>query len=106
MTFEHGQDVYRVELRDFQPNGVETQILQNGELLAACRFTEIAKGLTQQQRKKLNNFLQKMKALKVIRAGDVVGELRFNVRMVRLYIWLQHMMKQPPAHIGAPPPAT
>jgi hypothetical protein len=39
MTFEHGQDVYRVELRDFQPHGVETQIFQNGELLAACRFT-------------------------------------------------------------------
>ena len=39
MTFEHGQDVYRVELRDYQPNGVETQIFQNGELLAACRFT-------------------------------------------------------------------
>ena len=39
MTFEHGQDVFRVELRDFQPNGVETQIFQNGELLAACRFT-------------------------------------------------------------------
>ena len=39
MTFERGQDFYRVELRDFQPNGVETQIFQNGELLAACRFT-------------------------------------------------------------------
>ena len=26
MTFEHGQDVYRVELRDSQPHGVETQI--------------------------------------------------------------------------------
>jgi len=38
MTFEHGQDVYCVELRDFQPNGVETQMFQNGELLAACRF--------------------------------------------------------------------
>jgi hypothetical protein len=39
MKFESGQDEYRVELRDFQPNGVETQIFQNGELLAACRFT-------------------------------------------------------------------
>jgi hypothetical protein len=35
MTFEHGQDVYRVELRDDQPHGVETQIFINGELLAA-----------------------------------------------------------------------
>ena len=27
------------ELRDYQPHGVETQIFQNGELLAVCRFT-------------------------------------------------------------------
>ena len=33
MTFEHGQDVYRVELRDFDPYGVEGQIFQNGILL-------------------------------------------------------------------------
>ena len=39
MTFEHGQDGYRVELRDFQPHGVETQIFQNGVWLAACRFS-------------------------------------------------------------------
>jgi hypothetical protein len=39
MAFEYGQDSFRVELRDFQPHGVETQILQNGVLLAACRFT-------------------------------------------------------------------
>jgi hypothetical protein len=39
MTFEHAQDVYRVELRDFQPYGVEGQILQNGVLLEATRFT-------------------------------------------------------------------
>jgi len=39
MTFERGQDAYRVELRDFQPHGVETQIFQNGVLLSACRFT-------------------------------------------------------------------
>jgi hypothetical protein len=39
LTFEHGQDVYRAELRDYQPHGVQTQMFQNGELLAACRFT-------------------------------------------------------------------
>jgi hypothetical protein len=39
MTFEHGQDVYRVELRDFQPYGVEGQILLNGVLLEGTRFT-------------------------------------------------------------------
>jgi len=39
MTFEHGQDVYRVELRDFQPYGVEGQIFQNGVLLEGTRFS-------------------------------------------------------------------
>jgi len=39
MTFEHGQDVYRVELRDFEPYGVEGQIFQNGILLEGTRFT-------------------------------------------------------------------
>lgn len=38
MAFERGQDAYRVELRDYQPHGVETQIFQNGVLLTACRF--------------------------------------------------------------------
>jgi len=32
-----------------------------------------------------------MKKLKVISAGDVLGEYRFNSRMVRLYIWLQSL---------------
>ena len=50
---------------------------------------EAAAGLTEPQRKKLNNFLQKMKALKVLRSGDIQGEYVFNLRMVRLYIWLQ-----------------
>src|SRR5262249_14443881 len=39
MTFEHGQDVYRVELRDFQEYGVEGQIFQNGILLEGTRFS-------------------------------------------------------------------
>src|SRR5262245_14579955 len=39
MTFEHGQDVYRVELRDFQPHGGEGLIFQNGILLEGTRFT-------------------------------------------------------------------
>jgi hypothetical protein len=39
MSFEHGQDVYRVELRDFHPHGVEGQIFQNGVLLEGTRFS-------------------------------------------------------------------
>ncbi|MBI4528776.1 MAG: hypothetical protein HY695_33690, partial [Deltaproteobacteria bacterium] len=55
---------------------------------------EIAKGLTDAERKKFSNFVQKMKRLKVIRAGIVPGEYVFNVRMVRLYIWLQSLEKE------------
>jgi len=57
--------------------------------------SEIAKGLTEAERKKLNNFLQKMKRLNVIRSGDVQGEYVFNVRMVRVYIWLDSHRKVP-----------
>jgi len=56
--------------------------------------TVVAEGLTETQKRKLNNFLQKMKRLNVIRSGDVQGEWVFNSRMVRLYIWLASIRKQ------------
>lgn len=56
--------------------------------------SDVAKQLTETERKKFNNFLQKMKSLKVLRAGDVPGEYAFNMRMVRLYIWLQSKEKK------------
>lgn len=46
-------------------------------------------GLTETEKRKFNNFLQKMKSLKVLRSGDEKREYVFNMRMVRLYIWLQ-----------------
>jgi len=55
---------------------------------------EIESGLTASERGKFNNFLQKMKQLNVIRSGSVRGEYVFNVRMVRLYIWMRSL---PPA---------
>jgi len=59
---------------------------------------DIEAGLTQTQKLKLNNFLQKMKRLKVLRSGELRGEYVFTNRMVRLYIWLKS--QRPPA--GAP----
>ncbi len=50
---------------------------------------DVEKGLTEAAKRKFNNFLQKMKRLKVLRSGDVQGEYVFNIRMVRFYIWLQ-----------------
>jgi len=55
---------------------------------------DAAKELTETEKKKFNNFLQKMKRLKVLRAGEVKGEYVFNVRMVRFYIWLQSIKKK------------
>lgn len=56
----------------------------------ALSFTksQIAEGLTDTERGKFNNFLQKMKRLGVLRAGDEMGEYVFNSRLVRLYILL------------------
>jgi len=50
--------------------------------------SEISAELKETEQRKLNNFLQRMKKLKVIRSGDISGEYIFNNRMVRLYIWL------------------
>lgn len=49
---------------------------------------DVTKGLTNSERKKFDNFLQRMKKLKVLRSGEVKGEYVFNSRMVRVYIWL------------------
>ena len=49
---------------------------------------QIADGLTEIEKKKFNNFLQKMKKLNVLRAGNELGEYVFTSRLVRLYILL------------------
>jgi len=54
---------------------------------------DIEKGLTDAQKKKLNNFLQRMKKLNVLSSGELPGEYAFNVRMVQLYIWLKEEVR-------------
>ncbi len=51
--------------------------------------SDIGNLLTEQEKKKFHNFLQKMKRLNVLHSGNERGEYIFNLRMVRLYIWLQ-----------------
>lgn len=48
----------------------------------------IEKGLSDIEKRKFNNFLQRMKKLKVLRSGDERGEYIFTSRLVRLYILL------------------
>ena len=52
---------------------------------------EVRDGLTQSEKKKLDNFLQKMKSLNVIRTGAKAGEWVFNLPMARFYIFLQSL---------------
>lgn len=55
------------------------------------RKADISKGLTETERSKLHNFLQKMKKLGVLRAGEEMGEYIYNSRLVRLYILLDSL---------------
>ena len=41
---------------------------------------DVEKGLTDTEKRVFNNFLQKMKRLKVLRSGDVTGEYEFTMR--------------------------
>ncbi len=65
------------------------KIGEQGPDQMSFRKTEIEGLLTQQEKKKFHNFLQKMKFLNVLRPGESRGEYVFGLRMVRLYIWLQ-----------------
>ncbi len=54
---------------------------------------DIEKGLTESEKKKFNNFLQRMKKLKVLSSGEERGEYIFNSRLVRLYVLLKSLEK-------------
>ncbi|MBI5199567.1 MAG: ATP-binding protein [Nitrospirae bacterium] len=55
--------------------------------------TDLGKGLSESEKKKIDNFLQRMKKLKVLSSGDIQGEYIFNSRLVRLYILLNSIKK-------------
>jgi len=86
------QQVYAA-LRSADYHSILAKIARMGPDSMSFLKTEVASGLTETEKKKFNNFLQKMKALKVIRSGEVQGEYIFNMRMARLYIWLQSLQK-------------
>lgn len=58
---------------------------------ATTQFTraDIATGLTDTERKGLDNFLRKMVQLNVIHKGEAQGEYVFNLALARMYIYLQ-----------------
>lgn len=89
------QQVYRA-LRSTDYHSILVKIAKMGPDSMSFEKADVVSGLTDTEKKKFNNFLQKMKRLKVLRSGDVQGEYIFNVRMVRLYIWLQSLQKAVP----------
>jgi hypothetical protein len=50
--------------------------------------------LVESEKRKLNNFLQKMKDLNVLRSAGHAGQYEFTSRMVRLCIWLRSIGKE------------
>jgi hypothetical protein len=59
------------------------------EIIDGFHKHQLERQLSEPEQKKLNNFLQKMKSLRVLRSGEARGEYLFNSRMVALYIWLR-----------------
>lgn len=87
------QQVYGA-LRSTDYHSILAKIAKLGPDAMSFMKSEVAAGLTSNEKEKFNNFLQKMKSLKVLRSGEVRGEYIFNVRMVRLYIWLQSLQNR------------
>lgn len=82
------QQVYRA-LKSSDYHSILAKIAKMGPASMSFTKAQVARDLTADETRKFNNFVQKMKRLKVIRSGEVKGEWVFNSRMERLYIWLQ-----------------
>jgi hypothetical protein len=87
------QQVYGA-LRSEDYHSILSKIAGHGPDELSFAKKEVASGLSEAEKRKFDNFLQKMKRLKVIRSRDRLGEYVFNNRMVRLYIWLRSAKKE------------
>lgn len=65
--------------------------LSNEKFDMSFQKKDIAKGLSEAEQKKLDNFLQRMKKLQVLKPGDERGEYVFNSRLVRRYMLLKSL---------------
>lgn len=80
-------------LRSTDYHSILAKIGQRGADRTFTRQT-LAAGLTDTEEGKLNNFLQKMKKLKVLRSGDTRGEYVFLSPMVPMYLWLNTLKEK------------
>jgi hypothetical protein len=86
------QQVYKA-LRSKAYHSILSKIAKLAPSSMSFTKSEVDADLTNAEKSKFDNFLQRMKKLKVLRHGDVKGEWVFNSRMVRIYIWLQSEKK-------------
>jgi len=84
------QQVYKA-IRSDDYRSILKKIATLGPTKDSFLKKEVSEGLTPGEKKKLDNFLQRMKKLNVIRAGETAGQYVFNLQMVRLYIWLRSL---------------
>ena len=84
------QQVYKA-LKSADYHSILKKIARMGPDAVCFRKADVISGLTETEKKKFDNFLQKMKRLNVLRSGDVQGEYVFRMRMVQFYIWLQSL---------------
>jgi hypothetical protein len=76
------------ELNSADYRSILKKIAAEDPLAPAFSRAKIAEGLSQSERGKLDNFLQRMKQLNVIRQGEEKGEWVFNTPMVRTAMFL------------------
>lgn len=82
------QQVYQA-LKSKDYKSILAKIAKMGPNAMSFSRAEVASGLTDVEKRKFDNFLRKMKDLKVLKSGDVAGEYIFISGMVRLYVWLE-----------------
>jgi len=76
------------ELRSTDYRAILRQICQLDPLAPSFTKAELAQGLREAQRRKLDNFLQRLQQLRVLHKGRNRGEWVFNTPMVRTAIFL------------------
>lgn len=90
------QQVYR-EIRSRDYHSILKKVVRGS---TGDRFDKgaISALLTEAERRKFGNFLQRMKRLNVLRQGEARGEYVFSMPMVRLYILLDSLRKNGASH--------
>lgn len=80
-------------LRSDNYHSILRKIAETGVSMSFTK-AEIAKTLTEKEKRTFGNFLRKMKELNVLKSGEVRGQYVFTNKMVRLYIYLNSKRKR------------